>query len=536
VSSTTQRAQRPENTKLDFGGRTLIIGHSRKIDITGGVRLDITAGTFIMRPGSRIGNAQTANGADLVVTTTGDIVMEQSVRESRSRVEVPGTVDAGKILFTAGGNIESDGELRANGIAADANGGLIDLEATGDVTLAGPVNAAGDIAGLGGELVVGADGPIVVNAPVDCSGGLDGGDIDLSSNASVSTTEFLDVRGSVGGSGGGSVAIAVDGSITIGNQVFAQGVGTLAGGGGFGGEVDFEAGGSIFLNDAVDLSGGPPGGTGGFAFFGADVDIIQRRPVFGVGAGGEATGGDISYTAGRLLSLEAPNDVSASDAGGTFGGSARGEIQAKNDVVVSGTGIGGSAGTIDLDGLVPGVAKVSGNITNHRCAPRHRGHRRREHHAPGLQRDRSRGRRAEQRRRQVGQRRQGERPDDHRRPAHGQSGAGGLEPPRVPEPREAARAHGRDDRPGGDADAKPGPARLPGRPPLEVRGRRAPEQGRLRRRQPGQLRRLLRRIERRLPRLRGLLSGGGVRQRQEGVRRRVRRRQRRRRRRLYRHL
>ena len=356
----------PDDTTLNFGSRTLIIGSSKRINITGGRTLTIQAGTFVMQTGARIGNVtQTAIGANVTVTTTGDIRLEKGGLESRSRIELPGTVSGGAIQFTAGGNIVVDGELRVNGFAADAPGGAIDLDAVGDITIGAlaPASLAGGLAELGGTFTVSADGTIVIAGAIDASGGLGGGSIDISGLGSLTTTGSLDVRGRAAGSFGGELLIAMEGAVTIGGKVFAQGVGALVEGGGTGGEIDFSAGASMVLNEVIDLSGGAPEGDGGFADFVAEVDIIQKRQVIAVGAGTGGSGGVVSFEAGRLLSFESLNDVGGSLAGGDFTGTARGEIQAKSDINANGDGEGGSGGTVLLDGRVPGVAQVSGSVT-----------------------------------------------------------------------------------------------------------------------------------------------------------------------------
>ena len=45
------------DTTLDFGSRTVIIGSAKVINVTGGRLLAINAGSFIMRPASKIRNA-----------------------------------------------------------------------------------------------------------------------------------------------------------------------------------------------------------------------------------------------------------------------------------------------------------------------------------------------------------------------------------------------------------------------------------------------------------------------------------------------
>src|SRR6185295_16672201 len=120
------------------------------------------------------------------------------------------------------------------------------------------------------------------------------------------------------------------GSITIGGKIFGQAVGSISGGGGFGSEgVELDAGASIFINEVIDVSGGAPEGFGGSITLTADVDIIQTKPMFAVGSGTGGTGGDVSYVAGRRLSLEALNDVSGSDLGGDFAGTGRIQLDAK---------------------------------------------------------------------------------------------------------------------------------------------------------------------------------------------------------------
>ena len=353
----------PDNTDLDFGSRRLIIGSSKRINITGGKKLTIHAGSFIMQTGARIGNATTAIGATLIVTTDDDARLETGGLESRSRIEFPGTMAGGTVQFIAGGNIVVDGELRANGTNADAPGGVVDLDARGDLTVTGSVNISGGLAEIGGSLTFGADGSIVIAGAVDTSGGSDGGGIDVTAIGSLSTTSPLDARGRAAGSFGGEVFIDVGGSVTIGGKIFAQGVGAIVEGGGTGGSVEITAGANLELDEVIDVSGGAPDGDAGFADFLADVDIIQKRQVFAVGGGTGGTGGIVTYDAGRLLSLEALNDVSGSDTGGDLTGTGRGELHVTADINANGDGVGGSGGSIALDGRVAGVAQVSGNIT-----------------------------------------------------------------------------------------------------------------------------------------------------------------------------
>lgn len=351
------------DTTLDFGNRTLIIGTAKVINVTGGVQLTINAGSFIMRPGAQIKNAAVATGADVTIAVDNDIIMDAAL-SSPSRIEVHGTISGGSVQFTAGRDIVVDGQIRTEGTLADGEGGPVDMDAGGSITIAGRINLSGGSLGSGGEIIVSADGPLVVSGPIDAFGGFDGGTIDLSTTASLSTTGTLDVRGVSGGSLGGNVIISVTGSISIGARIIATGTGSLAEGGGSGGDVDIlTTGASLFLNDAVDVSGGNPEGFGGIAAFGADVDVIQKRPVFAIGGGTGGIGGDVSYLAGRVVSLEAGNFVDGSDQGGDFSASARGEVRAAAEIDCNGVGVNGSGGTISLDGLAIGVPQVSGHVT-----------------------------------------------------------------------------------------------------------------------------------------------------------------------------
>jgi cysteine-rich repeat protein len=349
------------DTTLDFGSRTVIIGNSKVINLAGGVRLTINAGTFKMAPGSQIKNGQVANGADVIIAADDDIIMEGPLG-FHSHIEVPATLSAGLVQFTAGHDIRVDGDIRSDATGADGEGGTIDLDAGGSVTIAGRMDLAGGSLGSGGEFVVSADGPVVIGGPVEAPGGFDGGSIDLSSNASLSTTGTLDIRGTGAGSLGGNLVISAEGTITLGGKVTASGTGSLSEGGGSGGDIDISAGASIVLNETVDLAGGAPEGFGGIATFIADVDILQNRPMLALGAGDGAVGGDLSYLAGRIVSLDGASYVNGSDQGGDFAASAQGEVRANADIDASGEGPNGSGGTIQLDGLVVGVPQVSGNI------------------------------------------------------------------------------------------------------------------------------------------------------------------------------
>ncbi len=349
----------PAGAVFDIRPRAFIIREGKALTIGQGTApLTIRAGSILFEKGGRIlatgltGSMGSGGGVILQATTTYTM---QSQGSTNSRIDVNGESSGGTVEITAGGAINMNALILANSSSPNGFGGIIDVVSeTSTVEFHGlGLQAAGGGNGengaSGGAVGVFAQGNITVNAPIDVSGGDCVCDISLESGiGSVTTTALGDfnLRGRGGIGDGGATNISAGTDATIAGDIFAvaQGSGGEFGfGGGFGGDLDVFALGSIVVTGRVDLNGSAPDGDGGNADLQADLDItlsnLLGAPVEGLGAGG-----DVFLAAGRNLNMNGTVDVSADDFGGQVDASATANINITGivDASTPSDGIGGT--------------------------------------------------------------------------------------------------------------------------------------------------------------------------------------------------
>ncbi|TMA52504.1 MAG: hypothetical protein E6J76_07140 [Deltaproteobacteria bacterium] len=350
---------------LDFGTRAFSIGPSGILTAGEGNSLTIKAPAVRLQAGALLCTAPASGvGANVTIETTGDILLERS-GPIRARIDLSAATTGGQLTLTAGGSVNSAGDLLVKGTPGDA--GSISISAVGAVTLAGEVHLEAGIDGLGGDLTVSAGGAIAASgALVDSSGGLKGGSIDLEAGGDLSTGGKLDVSGNGAGSDGGFLVLNANGAITVGGRIAADGSGSPDFGG-FGGDVSVSAGGNIQLNEQINAAGGAPDGEGGAIDLSAGLNIVQTQQILALGIGSDAFGGTVFATAGGLLSLGALIDLhGGSNGGGGFLGAQAGrEVRALAEVDADGDG-GGVLLSTAVDALagavVAGPVTVGGNL------------------------------------------------------------------------------------------------------------------------------------------------------------------------------
>src|SRR5262249_44454890 len=89
----------------------------------------------------------------------------------------------------------------------------------------------------------------------------------------------------------------------------------------------------------------------------------RRAPCWRGARGPTGSASGAASTPGARLALQATNDASGSSVGGDFFAIGRNAIQTSVDIVASGSGVNGVAGTITLSGAAQDPQQVSGNIT-----------------------------------------------------------------------------------------------------------------------------------------------------------------------------
>jgi cysteine-rich repeat protein len=295
------------------------------------------------------------------VAVTGPIYQSSRHRES----------DGGAVYIDSyGGDLRVAGKVQSRG-GRYAMGGDVELHSSGDVVLEGDVNVqGGDFDG--GILWVTADGSIDVQGDVlaDSRRGAGyGGLIVLDALGDISigpgpdsADQKISLNGHHGAEGfggdGGELGIEADGNATV-----AEGVTIRANGarrGGYGGLAWLEAGGDVAFHGKVEALGPGHEMSGGAVELIADGELVlgemAELDVSGVGRSGDvfiASGGD------AVLAGTTTSEGHSSNRGGEL------VVESGGDVLLSGTALlsGGEGTTIELDAcrirLAAGAALVN---------------------------------------------------------------------------------------------------------------------------------------------------------------------------------
>jgi cysteine-rich repeat protein len=341
----------PSGSVFNLGARDLVVLANKVITVQNQGVLTILARDITLQSGAKI-NANGTNGfgGEVLLSATGDIDLGTS-----TRIDVSAAA-AGSIDLLAN-DIVANGQLRANSTIRDDDGGLVTIQASGNLSIAGTgINAnGGDRFGCGGLVDLIADGNIMVSATVEVKGGdCDGGDIDFDALGAVTTTAaaVLNSIATYEFGSGGAVTIVGGTSVTVGGDVLARGSGSLIEGGGDGGDFDVIAdGGDAVITGRVELTGAGPDGSGGFLdVFATGLVRISSSGILLTGAH-EGGGGDLLIDGGSVR-IEAPVDLKAGFVGGSFDVSTAGllTLTAGGDIDTSATGtaFGKIGGTIDV--------------------------------------------------------------------------------------------------------------------------------------------------------------------------------------------
>jgi hypothetical protein len=211
----------PSGSVFDLGGRDLIVLTGKVITVQGAGSLAILADDITLQSGAKI-NANGTNGfgGDVLLSAAGNIDLEAT-----SRVDVS-AAGAGSIDLLAT-NVTANGQLRANSTIRDDDGGLVTIQASGNISIAGTgINAnGGDRFGSGGLVDLIADGNIMVSAVIEVKGGDgDGGDIDFDALGSVTTTAaaVLNSIATYEFGSGGAIAVVAGTHVNMAGDVLAR--------------------------------------------------------------------------------------------------------------------------------------------------------------------------------------------------------------------------------------------------------------------------------------------------------------------------
>jgi cysteine-rich repeat protein len=301
---------------LDFGSRALDVQNKGKLIVGSGLMTILAGSVRVESGGDLLGSTTQDTGASIKVMTSGDIRIETG-GNGDGTVDVSAGLNPGEIDLIAHGNVVVNGSLDANALNNQGSGGVINVSADGNVSIAGPIGAKAGLLGLGGEITAQAGGTLTTSALIRADGG-DGGDIELDSQNGDVTTG-ADVNAGAGGTygDGGTVTVLAGRNATVNGNFLLPAAGSDIEGGGTGGDVDIEGtAGTVAINGDVDSSGASPDGDAGEVDIVAGLDYTQAGTIFDQGKGGDSCGGFLLADVGRAFSLSGNIDVSGGFCGG----------------------------------------------------------------------------------------------------------------------------------------------------------------------------------------------------------------------------
>jgi len=278
-------------------------------------------------------------GGDLSVTAGGAIDASGPV------VDTSGGFQGGSIDLEAGTTLSTAGKLDVSGNAAGSDAGFLVLNANGAITVGGRVAADGsgspDFGGFGGDVSMSAGGNLELDGDINAQGGApdgEGGNIDLSAQADLVLTQHICAQGLGSDAFGGTVFLTAGGLLKLGALIDLHG-GVNGGGGFFGGQAGRELqalaeinadgdGGGVLLSTALTEPAG----------------VAMAGPITvggNVHGGGSLLGGDLAVEACDLA-LAAGGTLASN------GAQARNVLRASGQMAIDGTLTALPAGTNHL--------------------------------------------------------------------------------------------------------------------------------------------------------------------------------------------
>jgi hypothetical protein len=355
---------------LDFGERAVTLS---RVMTVGPNTLTLRAGTFTVVTGSgssglidaRATGSTPADsvGGVVLIETTGDVRATGSGRS----FWLSGTGRGGLLDIDAGGDVQIQTRIDSVGSRIFASGGTVEIRSAGNIVLGADadvsVRGGNDSAG-GGEVLLNANGSVSVLGDIEATGS-DGGAIDIFAGREIVITNLT--SDGVGDAGsGGCIAIAAGTDVTVNGTIRANGTRGEFQTGGCGGVVcvDSTFGDVTFsLTGSLVATGARPDGGGGLVASIAGGNFTLLGPIDIRGPVGETCGGDLCVEAGLDVTLSASGTINASggDSGGEIDLGAGRDILVFGQLDASGRQGGSSGGLLVLESGLRGSG--DGDIT-----------------------------------------------------------------------------------------------------------------------------------------------------------------------------
>jgi len=356
---------------LDFGVRAFVIkAPDGRLEVPAGATLTISAGSMVVETGAGGRVRSGSGGASTIDIQLSGTFAVRRAGSSSVGIDVASNTEPCTIDIDAGGDVTIAGEIHAQGAES---GGEVYIKTAGRMTIADRILV--DSGFFGGIVGLDATGPIELTADgdVDASSAVGFGSIEINTSADLISAGRLEAKARFSdafGCDGGTIGLNAEGNVTINGPIAVDG--DLEGC--VGGFVGVLAGGSIFVNAEIDLSGGPNGQGGSFEQVEAGKDFMQAAPILAGSGGLRGWGGEMDIAVGGRLHVGAlldlgggpqiDTDTGDRGRGGDLALTAGGALEIAAEVAADGADYGSLVFTTtrDEDTDVPGRIVVTGNV------------------------------------------------------------------------------------------------------------------------------------------------------------------------------
>jgi len=325
---------------LDFGTKDVTVAATSHLTVGTGAAT-FKAGHFTLSGLiDGVGSASGANGGMVTIETTGAFDVS-----STGQMTFSGNGSGGVVMVHAGSTASVLGKLRSDFLNKNAEGGLISIDAPGNITIGGGSTLSaqgGSDSDGGGEIDLTAGGALVLQSDLDVTG-FCGGILELQAGGQV-TMQGADASGSGDAGSGGCIDVTAGTGSTILGDVHADGVSGSFQSGGCGGLICVNGGlgdAVIQTNAEITADGASPDGGGGEVTVLARGNALINGTISARGPGGETCGGFVCVETGFNVTLAATGKLDLS--GGCDGGALA--LASGRDMVLNGfTDVSGTQG------------------------------------------------------------------------------------------------------------------------------------------------------------------------------------------------
>lgn len=328
------------NADLDFGAGVDLVFAANAVVTTSGGGATFRAASITFQPGGRISAPNDQCHQLELIATAGDVDMQIAGSLASQIVGTQGGCPP-SVLLRSPGNVNA-GRMELHGHYGQYGfGGAVRIEAGGFVRTRGPLRLGSDGTMSGaGQIGIDAGTGISIEAPIYGVAGIEGLNLQLSTqDGDITTSARIDTSG--GADGGGFITFdAPGGNVVIGGEYVgvskASSTYTSCGSGAW---FTIDTGGSVTIAAPMNLSS--TGGTscdGGNLFITAGTTVTQTKDgtIIAQGLGAFGSGGRLDINTGGDVTLQ---DVNLGRGGSLDATSSGGAIRVLGNVRANGGGL-----------------------------------------------------------------------------------------------------------------------------------------------------------------------------------------------------